>query len=107
MADIAIQIATDKGITPTFSAVTADDTFRNTGKEFLHIKNNGASSITVTIAAQKKCNFGELHNEIITINAGSEKIIGAFDVAQFNDNYSKVHVNFSAITDVVAAVIQL
>jgi hypothetical protein len=108
MAELTVQQATSEGIIPTFTAASAEgDVFTNNGKTYIHVKNDGASSIDVTIEAQRLCNFGELHNEVVSVGAGSEKIIGPFNPLQFNDATGKVNISYSDVTNVTVAVISI
>jgi hypothetical protein len=88
----------------TQAAIIGGDTFLNTGREELTVKNGGASSITVTIAAQNPCDQGVLHNQVVTVAASGEEIIGPFRVDRYNDINGMVHVTYSAVTSVTVAV---
>jgi hypothetical protein len=106
MADVTItpQELSVSGITPSYtdvSAITDDFYLANNGHTILHVKNDSAGSINVTITGQNNCDQGFTHDETIAVGAGVEKIIGVFSVARFNDNSNgKVLINFDTATDV-------
>lgn len=106
MADVTItpQELAVTGITPSFTAVSAiaDDFYlSNNGHTLLHVKNESAGSINVTVTGENECNQGYTHDETIAVGAGVEKIIGVFSIARFNDNATgKVKINFDTATDV-------
>lgn len=108
MADLTVQVSTDKGISPVFNAAdAAGDTFTNTGKILLQVKNEGTVDCNLTGVAQRKCNFGELHNEVVTITAGATEFVGPFSTLQFNDNNGKVNLTYDQVDSVSVAVISL
>lgn len=104
MANLTVQSISQTGITPTFAAANAlGDNIRNDGKSFLHIKNGGAASITVTFDSIGKCNQGFDHDVIITVTAAGERIVGPFGVSRFNDELGKLNIAYSAVTTVTVA----
>lgn len=108
MAELTTQKISQTGLDPVFS--TADllgDTFANDGKTFLHVKNGGTSSITVTIDSVEQCNYGFDHNLFFTVPAGDEKIVGSFQVKRFNNESGKVSVTYSDTTSVTIAAIRM
>lgn len=108
MADLTIQRLSQSGVTPTFTTAGASgDTVTNDGNTWLHIKNGGASSITVTVDSKTPCNQGFDHDLTVTIGAGGEKVIGRFEQSRFNDATGKVSVAYSAVTSVTVAAIGL
>jgi hypothetical protein len=108
VADLTIQRLSQTGVTPTFSsAASLGDTFTNDGNTWLHVKNGGASSVTVTIDSKAPCNQGFDHDLAVTIAAGGEKVIGRFEQSRFNDTTGKVSVAYTAVTTVTVAAIGL
>lgn len=108
MAVLSVQSITQAGIAPTFSAAgAAGDSFSNNEKTYFHVKNGGASSITVTVDSFTKCNHGFDHDITITVPASGERIIGPFPSARFNDDSSKVNVTYSAVTSVTVAAFKM
>jgi hypothetical protein len=106
MAQLTVQKIALIGITPVFNvAAVGGDTFINNGRTFLHVKNGGASSITVTIDSKVLSNYGTDVDIVITIPAGSEKIFGMFDQVRFGSNLGIANIAYSAVTSVTVAVI--
>lgn len=107
MADLTIQKINQTGIAPSFVAASSvGDTFANDGKTFLHVKNGGASPITVTIDSVAPCNYGFDHDVQVTVGAGAEQIIGPFETYRFNTD-GKVSVSYSGVTSVTVAAFRL
>jgi len=105
---LTIQEISLTGITPTYTAANADGNyFSGSGKEFLIVKNGGASAITVTVTSQQECNQGELHHVTVSVDASGEKWIGPFDKDRFNDTDGYVQVSYSDVSNVTVAVVRL
>jgi hypothetical protein len=89
------------------AAAGGGDTFQNTGKELLYVKNGSGSSINVTIAAQSACSFGvtnAVHDLVVAVGAGVEKYIGPFDVARHtNPSTGLASIAYSLATSVTVA----
>ena len=97
------------GAVEAFTPVTASDTFRNTGKTILAVKNGGATDpVTVTIASKVTCNQGYTHDLTVTVAAGETKLIGPLPTARFNDPTTDLAtVGYSAVTSISAMVLQV
>ncbi len=112
MAALTIQQATRAGITPTYAAAAAGgDTFANDGRTFLHVKNGGASPITVTIesqltAAEIRAGTAEADNAVVVTNA-QERIIGPFAKDAWNSDLGLVEISYTAVTTVTIAAISV
>lgn len=76
------------------------------GKTFLHVKNGGGSSITVTITAHGMCNQGFTHNAIVTVAAAADEAIGPFDTQRFSNGTGGIDVTYSGVTTVTVAAIR-
>lgn len=108
MAELTVQQLNLTGLVPSFSAAdVAGDTFTNSGRTYLHIKNGGAAGVTVTIDSQQPCNYGFDHDVDVSIDAGAEKLIGPFSKSRFNDDNGKVNVAYSDVTNVTVAAIEM
>lgn len=110
MALLATQKPVAAGVVLTYSAatVTTGETFVNSGKEFVHVKNGSGSSITVTFTGGNPCSFGvtnAAHNLVVTVPLTSDRIIGPFSKDQFNDANNLITVVCSAVTTVTMAVL--
>lgn len=91
MATLTIQSIVESGLNATCSAAGASgDTFANdtTNRIFIHVKNGGASSKTVTIAPETAskdvAGFGTMTKATINvvIPAGEDRFIGPFPATQ-------------------------
>ena len=108
MADLTVQAISLSGLNPTFAAAAAGgDAFLNSGREYLHVKNGGASEVTITVNSQAACNQGYDHNSVVAVPAAGERLIGPFPKARFNDAAEKVQVAYSDVTSVTVAAVRL
>lgn len=107
MAEIKVQKLGLKGEVTTFQAHTIldGDTFVNNGDCYLHVKNGGTSSATISIEAKKACSHGYFHNLSITVPAGEDRLIGTFPVDRFNNSDRKVFVKCTG-TNITLAVVK-
>jgi hypothetical protein len=103
---ITVQAAALAGLNPTYGAANVDGNyFLNSGKEYLHVKNGGASPITATINSQVNCNQGFDHDVAVSVPAGGERIIGPFPKDRFNDSSGYVQIAYSGVSSVTVATI--
>lgn len=112
MATLAVQQITEDGLNVSFSAAEAGgDTFVNdtSGRTFARVKNDDASSHTVTVSAIKPTvnneAYGPLTKEDISvaIPAGEERDIGPIRSAAFGANPS---ITYDAVTSVTIAILK-
>lgn len=109
MADVAAQPIPLTGlVNATYSAASAGgDTFTDTGKEVVHVKNNNAASLTVTVDSIQACDQGADHDLPIVIPAGQEAFLPILSVARFADpTTKKVTLSWSVTPSVTFAVIK-
>ena len=94
MADINSQKTSYAGLVPTFVAAAAGgDAFQNsTGRAILYVKNGGGSPITVTANSQRLSNYAKDNDEVATVPAGGEAVIGPFNPFRFNNADGRVEV---------------
>lgn len=86
-----------------YSPVAVDNvngnSFVNTGKEIINVTaTSAASTVTVTVPAQKACSFGvsnAVHDYTMTLSATDNKMLGPFPPERFNDANGLCTVNFS------------
>ncbi len=97
------------GAAPNLVAVDGvnGNRFLNSGKSFLHVKNDGASPINVVAASVHNCNYGYDHDITVAVANGAEKMIGPFPRGRFNDANGYVVVTFSGATSVTAEVVEV
>ncbi len=103
---LTVQAAVLAGLTPAYAAANADGNyFPNSGKEFLHIKNSGISTV-VTIDSPAACNQGTQHDVAVTVPPTTgDKIIGPFPKERFNDGSGNCHLTYAQVTGITIAVI--
>lgn len=95
------------------AASAGGDTAPNDGRTFLLVENGGASSITVTVTAQKTSlsvpGLGNVTkaNVAQAIAAGDEALLGPFAPAVFNDINGNIDITYSGVTSVSVAAIRL
>lgn len=106
MAALAIQKITKAGTTPSYGAAAGGgDTVATDGsRRFLHVKNGGAGSITVTIDRVKPCDQGFDHDLSVAVAAGTERLIGPLPTEEFGANAA---VTYSGVTSVTVAALEL
>lgn len=110
MAALTTQKPSAAGVAVTYAACNAGgDTFVNTGREFIHVKNASGGALTVTISSgSNKCSFGianAAHDLAVSVGAGSDKMIGPFDKDRFNDTSGNVNLSYSGVTSLSIAVL--
>ena len=111
MATLTQQLIKRAGITPTYAAASVGgDRFAPGADVFLHVKNAGGSPVTVTIAVTEKVQ-GDIvvSNVAVTVNNGSEKMIGPFPLREFlaTDGSGLCDVTYSAVTSLTIAAVQI
>jgi len=112
MAELTVEKADLTGLSPTQnSASSGGDSFINDGKTFVNIINNSGGSVDVTINVQKTEKVGgvtlTISDPSISIPAGESRVIGPFDKDWFNDSDKLVHIDYSAVTDVLTEVVKV
>jgi hypothetical protein len=114
MAALATQKPSAAGVALSYAAATGGgDTFVNTGREFVHVKNASGGSINVTftagVANANKCSFGvadPAHQLVVAVGAGLDKLIGPFDRDRFNDPATgNIAITYSGVTSLTVAVV--
>lgn len=107
MAVLTTVQTTQAGTVATLvAAAGGGDKFNNTGRERFRVRNGSGSSINVTFTATGAagCPAGTLHDLVVAVAAGVEKVFGPFDTARFNDASNQVSVGYSAVTTVTVGV---
>jgi len=104
----ALTVQTDMS---SFTLVAADatgNTFDNsTGNVYLHVVNGDSSSVVVTVAEQRTCNFGHpTTDDTFTVDAGAYRILGPFDLLRFNNTSRAVSVTYSSATSLTVAAVR-
>lgn len=107
MAELSTQVLGVDGVSVTFSSADAGgDTFRNSGRNILVVKNEDASPKQVTVVAQKECNQGHLHDIVADVGAGEEYYFENLEKVRFNNDNEKVEVSYDDVTSLKVAVLR-
>jgi len=110
MALLALQTISAGGITPTYGAATGggDKVSLSATNVFLHVKNGGGSSVTVTITTQANSYKGlTVPDRTVTVAASGEKMIGPLDPALHADINQQASIGYSAVTSVTVAALRI
>jgi hypothetical protein len=100
---LAVQPVTRLGVTPAYAAAETDgNSFGNTGREFLHVK-NGATACVVTVRTPRVVDGQAVTSRTVTVPATEERMIGPFPPATFNQAGAAgdvVHVDYDDVANV-------
>ena len=110
MALLTIQTIKPAGISPTYAAATAggDKLSLSAPNTFLHVKNGGASSITVTVTTQNNSYKGlTVPDRTVTVAASGEQMLGPFDPTLHADINQQASIGYSSATSVTVAAFRL
>ena len=107
MATFSVQSYDRSGLNPSYAAAAGGgDEFVNAGVEFIHVKNDDASSMDLTIVTQNTSDDLAVADRVISIPAGEERIIGPFPTGIYNDANGKVQLTYSSVTSLTVGVIK-
>ena len=109
MAQMTLQLITDAGTEPTYSAANTNDTgVVGTGHNtFLVVKNGSGSSITVTFTEYAVIDNGQTaQNYQVTVAAGVNKWIPLRKSYDKGDG-TGAQIAYSAVTTVTSALVQM
>lgn len=109
MAVLNVQQISLTGLNPTYSAAAAGgDKLAPGVHNFLHVKNGGGSSITVTIDSVTQTNFGTDADVVVSVPNGGERMIGPFSEGRFASSVDGlVSVAYSGVTTVTVAALRV
>lgn len=86
MAALTTQNISRTGITPTYTAVSASDTFTPGANVFIHVKNGGGSPDTcVQVVAAGDPPGLTISDNSVSVTNGQERMIGPFPAQFFAD----------------------
>lgn len=108
MATLTVQpaVRTTNGVNIAgVAAAGGGDSFPNTGKEVVYIKNGGGSGITLTVVTPVTIDGLAVADLTATIGAGESRIIGPFPPAYYSDGSGNVGLTYSAVTTVTVGVV--
>lgn len=109
MAALTTQTITRAGITPTYAAVAASDTFAPDAQTFLHVKNAGGSPDTVAVQVLAGDPPGLTVSDLsISVTNAQERMIGPLPPQFFADpTTGQATVTHSFTTSVTVGVFKL
>lgn len=107
---LTVQDVVRTGLEATYAAANGDgNSFNNTGREILHIK-NGATDCVVTVQTPRTVDGQAVTARTVTVTATEERFIGPFPPAIFNQGGSNgdvVFVDYDDVSNVTVAVIRV
>jgi hypothetical protein len=109
MATLTVETIVEAGLNATYNAAAGGgDEFVNNGEIVLHVKNaNGASARQVTVDAPTTCNRGSTHDSVVSVPLSSDRFIGPFPTAYYNDADGKCQITYDNAADVTVAVLKV
>jgi hypothetical protein len=106
MAQLTVQKIALTGVSPVYNVASiTGDSFINNGRTYVHVKNGGASAVTVTLDSKQLSNYGTDVDIIISIPAGAERVIGFLDPLRFSNDLGIANIAYSAVTSVTVSII--
>lgn len=106
-------LAVGTAVTPTYNAANATgsgngNTFKNNGRVLLIVKNGDSNPTTMTVVANgKKADGIAVPNQTFTIAATSEREIWLAAKKFYNDGTGKTAIDWSNVTSVTFALIEM
>lgn len=113
MATLSVQTLTVAGLAPTYaSASGGGDKVRPGDHTFIHVKNDGGASVTVTIddpnSVEPTAATAWNPDAAIVIAPATSKFIGPLVETRFrNSSDSLVHISYSGVSSVTIAAIRV
>lgn len=106
-SELTVQTIVKTGLADTYAAANVDgNSFDNDGNTFLHVKNAGVGSITVTIQTPGTVDDLAVSDRTVTVANGAEKMIGPFPPGIYNQS-GEVYVDYSGVTSVTVGAFKL
>jgi hypothetical protein len=106
VALLTTQTIAATGLTPAYaSASGGGDTVRVVRNLFLHVKNGGGSSITVTLATPGTVDGLAIADRAVTVANGAESMIPITDVYRASSGLASI--SYSGVTSVTVAAIRI
>lgn len=110
MAVLALQTITAAGLAATYTTAAGggDKIPLGASNIFLHVKNGGGASITVTLTTQANSYKGlTVPDRTVTVANGTDKFIGPIDASLHADTSQQAAVGYSAVTSVTVAALRI
>lgn len=108
MAVLTTQTIVPTGLLPTYAAAAGGGDKVTPGNDtFIHVKNGGGSSITVTVDNVVPSNYGTDADLVVVVANGSERMIGPLPTPRFQSlTDGLVNVTYTGVTTVTVAAIK-
>ena len=110
MAVLSLQAITAAGLAANYGNASAggDKIPLGAANVFLHVKNGGASPVTVTITTQSNNYKGlTIPDRTVTVANATDKFIGPIDASLHADISQQASVGYSATTSVTVAALRI
>lgn len=109
MATLTKQTIVTGGVAPTYvAAAGGGDKVAPGADTFIHVKNGGGGSITVTVDSVTPCNYGVDHNLVVVLTTGTDQMIGPLPDQRFaSPTDGLVAVTYSGVTSVTVAALKM
>lgn len=105
---ITAQQATSAGLVPNFEPANVDgNSFTLRQARALRVKNGSAASVNVTLPTPGTVDGLAIDNRVIAVAAGADMVIGLGRGDAYRQTDGTVHVDYSAVTTVTVAVLDL
>lgn len=94
----------DAGIAVSYSEMTIDANyeFANDGRTFLLLKNDEASTSTVTITTGGTISGFAIADLTVTVGPSATQLVGSFPASPYNDSSGKIGVSCATTTCTIA-----
>lgn len=109
MATLNTQVIALTGLNPTYAAATGGgDKVECGDRNFLHVKNGGGSSVTVTLTATAAVKGQSVSNVTVSVPASGERMIGPLSADLLrNASDGLCAVGYSGVTTVTVAALRI
>lgn len=109
---VTVQSIVATGVGPTYTAAIADGhKFTNDGRVFIHVKNGSGGPIDTTIVTPRVVSGLAVADQVVTIPATGERMIGPFDPGNYNQpsgaDQGMVYVDYATTTSMTIGIFKL
>lgn len=108
MALLTVASTARTGVAVALAAAAAGgDEFVNDGRTWLHVKNGGASPRTVTIVTPQTVLNLAVADQVVSIPATDERLIGPFPAQTYNGTNGRASITYDAVTSLTVGAFKL
>lgn len=86
------------GLAGAAAASAGGDEWPNTGREVLIVTNTDADPHDVSVAVQAEPDGKEVTERLVTVAAGTSKVLGPYPVNEYSDSDGLGQITYSAVT---------